>query len=64
MFPLDPHHTKLGPQRCLGIYVGFQSSSIINYIELVIDEVFTTRFTNCHFNEYVFPPLEGEKSIP
>ena len=27
------HRTKLGPQLRLGIYVGFQSSSIINYIE-------------------------------
>ena len=32
--PLVPtHRTKLGPQCRLGIYVGFQSSSIINYIE-------------------------------
>ena len=31
--PLAPtHRTKLGPQRHLGIYVSFQSSSIINYI--------------------------------
>ena len=33
--PLAPtHRTKLGPQCHLGIYVDFQSSSIINYIEL------------------------------
>ena len=62
--PFAPtHRTKLGPQRRLGIYVGFQSSSIINYIEPLIGEVFTARFANCHFNEGVFPPLGGEKSI-
>ena len=38
--PLAPtHRTKLGPQRCFDIYVGFQSSSIINYIEPLIGEV-------------------------
>ena len=63
--PLAPtHRTKLGPQRCLVIYVGFESSSIINYIEPLIGEVFTTRFADCHFNKDVFPPLGGEKLIP
>ena len=28
------------------------------------DDVFTTRFADCHFNESVFPSLGGEKSIP
>ena len=56
------HRTKLSPQRRLGIYVGFQSSSIINYIESLICEVFNARFTNCHFNEDVFPPLGGRKA--
>ena len=63
--PLAPtHRTKLGPQSRLGIYVGFQSLSIINYTEPLTDEVFTARFANCHFNEDVFPPLGGEKPIP
>ena len=63
--PFTPtHRTKLGPQCRLGIYVGFQSSSIINYIEPLTGEVFTTRFVDCHFNEDVFPPLGGEKPIP
>ena len=63
--PLTPtHRTKLGPQRRLGIYAGFQSSSIINYIEPLTGEVFTARFVDCHFNEDVFQPLGGEKSIP
>ena len=62
--PFAPtHRTKLGPQPRLGIYVGFESSSIINYIEPLTSEVFTARFADCHFNEDVFLPLEGEKPI-
>ena len=63
--PFAPtHRTKLGPQHRLGIYVGFQSSSIINYIESLTCEVFTARFVDCHFNEDVFPSLGEEKPIP
>ena len=62
--PIAPtHRPKLGPQRCLGIYVGFQSASIINYIEPLTGEVFTTRFADCHFDENLFPPLGGDKPI-
>ena len=63
--PIAPtHQPKLGPQRGLGIYVGFQSASIINYIEPLTGEVFTARFVDCHFDENLFPPLGGDKSIP
>ena len=63
--PIAPtHRPKLGPQRRLGIYVGFQSSSIITYVESLTGEVFTARFADCHFNENVFPPLGGGKPIP
>ena len=59
-----PQRTKMGPQRRVGIYVGFDSSSIIRYLEPLIGYVFRARFVDCHFNETVFPPLGGEKSIP
>ena len=63
--PLAPtHRTKLGTKRRLGIYVCFQSSSIINYIEPLTSEVFTVRFADYHFNEDFFPPLGGENPIP
>ena len=40
--PIAPtHRPKLGPQRRLSIYVGFQFASIINYIEPLTGEVFT-----------------------
>ena len=63
--PIAPtHQPKLGPQRRLGIYVGFQSASIINYIKPLMGEVFTTQFADCHFDENIFPPLGGDKPIP
>ena len=52
----------MGPQR--GIYVGFDSLSIIRYLEPLTGDVFIARFADYHFNESVFPPLGGEKSVP
>ena len=63
--PIAPtHRPKLGPQCRLGIYVSFQSASIINYIESLTGEVFIARFADCHFDENLFPPLRGDKPIP
>ncbi|KAM2666623.1 hypothetical protein EV2_018434 [Malus domestica] len=59
-----PQRTKMGPQRRLGIYVGFDSPSIIRYLEPLTDDIFTARFANCHFDETVFPSLRGEKTVP
>ncbi|GJS92894.1 retrovirus-related pol polyprotein from transposon TNT 1-94 [Tanacetum coccineum] len=53
--------TKMGPQRRLGIYVGYETISIIRYLEPSTGDVFTTRFADCHFNEAIFPSLGGEK---
>ena len=54
----------MGPQRRLGIYVGFDSPSIISYLEPLTGDVFIAHFADCHFNESVFPSLGREKSIP
>ena len=63
--PIVPtQRTKMGPQQRLGIYVGFDFLSIIRYLEPLTYDVFTTRFTDCHFNESVFPLLKEDKSIP
>ena len=59
-----PQRTKMGPQRRLGIYVGFDSPSIIRYLEPMTGDVFTARFADCHFDETIFPPLGGEKTVP
>ena len=63
--PIAPtHRTKMGPQRRLGIYVGYDFPSMKRYLEPSKGDVFTTRFADCHFNENLFPPLGGEKSVP
>ena len=46
-----PHRTKMGPQRRLGIYVGYESSFIIKYLEPSTGDLFTARFADCHFDE-------------
>ncbi|KAL0324092.1 UNVERIFIED_CONTAM: hypothetical protein Scaly_2376300 [Sesamum calycinum] len=38
-----PQRTKMGPQRRLGIYVGFESPSIIKYLEPMTGDQFTAR---------------------
>ena len=50
--PIAPtHRTKMGSQIRLGIYVGYDSLSIIRYLEPSTGDVFTARFVDCHFNE-------------
>jgi hypothetical protein len=58
-----PQRTKMGPQRRLGIYAGFDSPSIIRYLEPLTGDIFKARFDDCHFNETIFPPLGGEKLL-
>ncbi|KAM1628851.1 hypothetical protein ACFX2K_017216 [Malus domestica] len=58
-----PLRTKMGSQRRMGIYVGYDSPSIIRYLEPLIDDLFTARFVDCHFYETVFPPLGGDKNV-
>ena len=44
--------------------MGFDFPSITRYLEPLTGDVFKARFEDCHFNETIFPPLEGEKSLP
>ena len=55
-----PQRTKIGPQRRLGIYVGFDSLSIVNYLKLLTRDLFTAWFVYCYFNQTNFPILGGE----
>lgn len=55
-----PQRTKMGHQRRLGIYVGYESLSIIRYLEPLTGDVFQARFADCHFDETNFPTLGGE----
>ena len=47
----------------MGIYVGNDYPSIICYLEPLKDDLFTARFTNCHFYETVFPLLREDKNV-
>ena len=58
IFP--PQHIKMEPQRRLGIYVGFEFPSIIQYLEPLPGDIFTARFTDCHFKEITFSTLGDE----
>ncbi|KAL7613548.1 uncharacterized protein LOC128132495 [Lactuca sativa] len=58
-----PKSTKMGRQRRLGIYVGFELVSIIRYLEPLTGDVFTTHLVDCQFDEENFPSLGGEKKI-
>ena len=50
----------MGPQRRLRIYVGYDSSFVIKYLEPTTGDLFTARFADCHFDESLFPTLKGE----
>jgi len=50
----------MGPHRKLGIYVGYQSPSIIKYLEPLTGDLFMVRYADCIFNEDHFPALGGD----
>ncbi|KAK9912309.1 hypothetical protein M0R45_036177 [Rubus argutus] len=58
-----PQRTKMEPQRRMSIYVGFESPTIIRYVEPLTGDLFTARFADCHFDEIVFPSLGGDKNV-
>ena len=51
----------MGPQRRSRIYIGFDSPSIIKYLEPLTGDVFRARFVDCYFDEVNFPLLGGDK---
>jgi hypothetical protein len=54
-----PQRTTMGPHRKLRIYVGYQSPSIIKYLEPLTGDLFTARYSDCIFSEDHFPALGG-----
>jgi hypothetical protein len=50
----------VGPHKNIGIYVGYQSPSIIKYLEPLTGNLFTARFADSIFNEEHFSALGGE----
>ena len=45
-----PQLNKMGPQRIVGIYVGYESPSIVKYLEPTTGDLFTAHFADCNFN--------------
>jgi hypothetical protein len=58
-----PKRISIGPHRRMGIYVGFQSPSILKYPERLTGDLFTAQFANCIFNEDHFPALGGDNKF-
>ena len=50
----------MGPHRKLGIYVRYQSPSIIKYLEPLTGDLFMARYADYIFNEDHFPALGGD----
>ena len=57
-----PQRTNMGPQRRLGVYVGFESPSILKYLEPLTGELLKARFVDCQFVETIFLALGRDKS--
>jgi hypothetical protein len=53
----------MGPHRRMRIYVGFQSPSILKYLEPLTGDLFTTWFANCIFNGDHFLALRGDNKF-
>ena len=64
MYQLHLHNSLKWSLMKTWIYVGFDSPSIIKYLEPLTGDAFIDYFTDCHFNESVFPPLWAEKLVP
>lgn len=63
--PIPPHQqSKMGPRRQLGIYVGFQSPSIIRYLSPQTGDLFVAHITMCEFDETTFPKLGDDDGKP
>jgi hypothetical protein len=54
-----PQFTTMGPHRKLGIYVGYDSRSIIKYLKPKTGDLFTARYVDSIFDEEHFPTLGG-----
>ena len=52
----------MGPQRKLVIYIGYESPSILKYLEPIIEDQFIARYANCIFDEDHFLALGGDKN--
>ena len=52
----------MGPQRKLGIYISYESLSILKYLEPITGDQFTSWYTDYIFDEDHIPTLGGDKN--
>ena len=55
--------TKMGPQLSLGIDEGYDSPSIIRYLEPTTGDVFNACFVDCHFDETINIPVVRRRQL-
>jgi len=55
-----PVRSKMSEQRQLGIYVGYNTPSILRYLDPHTGHLFLARFKDCVFDESLFPSLGGQ----
>ena len=60
---VPPQRTKMGPQRRLGNYVGYNLLSIIRLLKPLTGDLFTVRFADYHFDETQFSSLGTPKAF-
>jgi hypothetical protein len=53
----------MDPHKRMGIYVGYQSPSILKYLKPLTGDLFMTCFADCIFNENHFLALEGDNKF-
>jgi hypothetical protein len=58
-----PKRTSMDPHKRMGIYMGYQSPSILKYLEPLAGDLFTVRFADCIFNEDHFLTLGGDNKF-
>ena len=56
-----PQCTSMGPHRKLGIYVGYETPSIIKYLVPMTGDLHTARYDDYVFDEDHFPALGGDR---
>ncbi|KAL1219805.1 Retrovirus-related Pol polyprotein from transposon TNT 1-94 [Cardamine amara subsp. amara] len=57
-----PQRSKMGPQRRMGIYVGYDSPTIVKYLEPTTGDLFKAMYADCHFDESSYPTLGGDNN--
>ena len=58
-----PQHTSMEPHRKLGVFVGYETPSIIKYLVPMTRDLHTIQYADCVFDEDHFPALGGDRHL-